>query len=125
MPDIVVPLSLNVPALPDNDIWFANAAAWSAYWAQAGLFTANIPAATINDYGVVKQGNTLAYSTTPLADTQTVSLQLDPLGNGVFETVYMPRAESFALLKERVEEMETNYKNLKAALEAAGIINNA
>lgn len=29
---ITFSIALDVPALPDNDTWFANAAAWTNYW---------------------------------------------------------------------------------------------
>lgn len=112
-------ISLNVADLPENDIWFASAAAWKSYWAQQS-FSANIPIADVNDYGVVKEANTVAYSNvTPSA---TVTFDFTDT-DAVVKT--LASIESFEELKTFVETLDTNYKALRVSLLAAGHINNA
>lgn len=120
---IPVTFSANVPALPDNNIWFANSAAWSNYWLD-GVFSANLPVADTSDYGLVKQANTTAYAAVALTDTAYYTLQLDLLGTGVLTNVSVPSLATTDNLVAVVKTLATNYQLLITALLNAGIINN-
>ena len=56
-----VTFNFTVPPLPDNDIWFANSAAWNSYWTgiEATISLAN---ATTTVAGLVKKADNLVYT---------------------------------------------------------------
>lgn len=119
-----VPIIFTVAPLTDNTIWFANAAAWSNYWA-GNSATVTIAAATTTVAGVVNQAATSAFA--PPAETATqywVSNQ-DLLGNGTLTVVSVPLQSSFDQLKASYDSLKVDYQILKAALVAAGLITTA
>lgn len=113
-----ITLSLTVPELPDNDIWFLNAAAWNNYWLN-GVFSANIPIADTVTYGLVMTGNNLVYTDPANTPTKRVTLNLDGIDYAVLQ------AESFDELRIRFEALVVSYQNLRNGLKAANLINNA
>ena len=119
-----VPIVFTVTPLTDNSIWFANAAAWSNYWA-GNTATATISSATTVTAGVVNQAATSAFAPPGTFASQYWVSEQDLLGNGVFTQVSVPLAVSFDQTKARLESMITDYQNLKSALVAAGIITTA
>lgn len=106
---ITATVSLNVPDLPENDIWFANAQAWNNYWRN---ITATIEIDTL--------ASTNLY--VPFAfneNIQDVEIYVD----GV--PFYFITKEKFDSLKNKVANLDTNYQQLRSALQDAGIIDNA
>lgn len=98
-------ISLVVAALPDNDVWFANNAAWQAYWNDLEIAATFDPAVTT------------AYSESAFDNT---------LPNYVFDVggveYNVPTIAQFNSLLLAYQTLNTNYKNLKTALIAAGVI---
>ena len=111
-------ISLTVPNLPDNDVAFANNAAWVAYWKQAN-FSANVPAADVGVYGVVQKASTTIYTDPGTTATNYV---LMTIGNVQYQVAL---AASFDELKAQVTALNATVKQMKSALAAAGIITNA
>lgn len=102
-------ISLNVQPLPVNDTWFANAAAWSNYWAnQQGQVAINAIATTI--YIPQPADNTL-----PIYDLKTA--------DGIDHSV--PSLEMFQSLFNQVAAIDTSLQLLRTALKNAGLITNA
>lgn len=121
MADTNVPIEgITVPALTDNAIWFANAAAWAAYWLQVG-FTANIPVADVGDYGLVKKAVTALYTDPASTPTQRVTLQIDNDGDGVVEEYSFVLASSYDELRLQFDALNVAFKDMRTALKAAGI----
>lgn len=125
MADTQLPVTgLNVPALPDNAIWFANSASWTSYWGSV-TFTVNAPVADTNDYGLVKAANTNVYvpSTTPVP--LVTNVMLDPLGDGNFVTVKIPDADYVAAILTYLQTLDAAVKQMRIAQVIAGQITNA
>lgn len=105
---ITAEVIINVPALPDADVWFANSAAWSNYWRNLGA-TININPAATTVYVPVAFDNTL-----PPAD-----FIVDDVHNVV------PTIAQFNSLVGQVAALAADYQNLRTQLKDAGFITNA
>ena len=106
---ITFSFSLNVTPLPDNDIWFANAAAWSNYWAQqtGGTVTLNPIATTI-------------YTPQPFDNTLLVEdIRIDGVDHN------LPSLAMFQSLVNAFVACDNALKDLRSQLKAAGLITNA
>ncbi len=121
MANVPITVAIAVAPLPDTGTWFANSAAWTAYWAGQG-FSALIPVATSAAYGVVKAGATTVFNPPGTTATTIYTVISDPLGNGVFVNAPVPSDASFEELKADYLNLKANYQNLKTALIAAGLI---
>ena len=101
-------LQLKVPALPNNDYWFINAAAWSNYWQNIIMTATFNPAA-----------NAL-YVPSPFdLTTATEDFNID----GV--EYYMPSLAMFNSLKAQVAALDNAFQDLRTAMKAAGFITNS
>jgi hypothetical protein len=109
-------VSLNVPALPDNDIAFANAAAWQSYWAGAN-FQCIINQATTGIYGVVLTALTTTYND-PGTTADVVSTFADI--NAVNHVLVLQ--SSFDELKTQVAALNAAVKQMRGAMVTAGLI---
>lgn len=101
-------ISVNVTPLPDNDIWFANAAAWNNYWSDLD--------ADIEFDGA----DTTLYVPSAYNDA-LVPYTLDV--DGVQTTV--PTKAMFDSLKAQVAALDANYQLMRTELRNAGFITNA
>lgn len=104
-----VSISLDVPPLLDDDIWFADAAAWSEYWREIDL-VATFDAINNTLYVPV------AYDYTINAPTVTAD------DNVAYALV---TKEMVLSLIARYDTLETNYKILRNELKAAGLLQNS
>lgn len=107
-----MPLNFNtnvvVPALPDNDVWWANSAAWSNYWAN------------INIQGSFDAYGTVAYAEVPFDNTtQGINFLY---GNVNYA---LTTQQQFNSLLAAYQALNADYKTLKANLVAIGLITTA
>jgi|SRR5215813_10516359 len=98
-------LRLVVPALPDDDVWFLNAAAWSNYWQNINM------AATFDAYPNQKYvpsafDNTLSYEMIIIDDVH----------------IAVPSQAQFDSLKAQVAALDDSYQRLRTDLKDAGFI---
>ena len=122
MPTVPINIAgFNIPPLPENDIWFANAAAWTAYWETAGL-TAEIQVADNINYGVVKSASTTAYVPVPLIAADKVTVQVDVNGDGILENVDVPQNDTYLNLLASFTALKADYDILRASLVSAGLV---
>jgi len=100
-------ISLSVPALPQNDVWFANSQAWTNYWANIDGTVTITPAATS------------VYTEVPFIATLYNAVQLNVDG-----TLYPPLVgvDMFNGLVNRVEALNTAFIKLRTDLYAGGLI---
>ncbi len=105
---LIASIAVNVPDLPDNQIWFSNAASWNNYWSD---ITANVEfdGATTTVYTPVPYNNAL----TPYA------LNVD----GV-ETV-VPTLAMFTSLKTELQTLNAAFQLMRTEMRNAGYITNA
>lgn len=102
---ITAEIVINVPPLPDADIWFANSAAWSNYWRNlTGEVEFNPAATTV--YVPVNFDNTL-----PPAD-----FIVDDVHNVV------PTIAQFNSLSASYQALAASYQALRTQLKDAGFI---
>jgi hypothetical protein len=113
--------SLTVPPLTDNTVWFANAAAWNAYW-QNGAFQANIPIAGQGVYGVVQQATTQVFVLPNNIVSAYTILQVDLTGNGILTAVPVAQQPVVDALVANLNALIADYGVLKLALKNAGLI---
>lgn len=99
---------LEVPPLPDADVWFANADAWLNYWRDIGA-TVTFDSAENALYVPVAFDNLIEY------------IAIDVNGD-VFNLV--PQA-MFESLKARLDAMEASYQDLRTAMKDADFIEEA
>lgn len=102
---IIAEIVINIPDLPDADVWFANSAAWSNYWRNLTAEVTLNPAAT-TIYVPVNFDNTL-----PPAD-----FIVDDVHN-----VVATKAQ-FDSLVAQVAALAASYQALRTQLKDAGII---
>lgn len=102
-------VSISVPALPENDIWFANAQAWNNYWKNLSA-TIEIQA--------------LATTTLYVPGTFNSSLPVYNLVIDGVECVVVSKA-MFDSLRDMVINLESSYQLLRTELREAGIITDA
>ena len=99
-------VSLNVPALADSDIWFANSQAWSNYWAA-------VPAQ------IDIEIDTTAYvAYTYNGSLVPANLKIDGID---YALVTMAQYND---MKSRVDTLNTAFELLKTELRNAGLITN-
>lgn len=110
-----VNVTFDLPELPDNDVWWANSAAWQAYWNESSLVV-SIDPATTTDYGVIKVANTLPYTSLATTNNDASVLVVDGVNYMV------PTLESYQQLKAAFNALNLNYQNLKSALITAGTV---
>lgn len=113
-----VNITINLPALPDNDIWWANNAAWQAYWNNSHL-TVGIASATTGAAGVVKKANTVAFVAPSVANADYYNQSVDGVNYA------WPLQINYDQLKTAFSALLADHVALKNALSAAGIITNA
>lgn len=102
---ITATVSLNVTPLVDNEIAFANAAAWNDYF---NNLTGNVTIEAITVTG---------YTDSPY------NAALTPHQLTVDSALYVfPTLDMFDSLKQQVQQLDTNYVTLRAELYAAGLI---
>ena len=100
-------ISINVPALPETGIWFANSQAWSNYWAST-------PAEVTFDIA------TAAFS------SATYNTGLQPAVINIDNVNYvLVTKEMFDSLRSLTEALQTSYANFRTELKNAGLITNA
>ena len=102
-------ISLVVPALTDNTIAFANAAAWNNYWTDISG-NAEFDALTVTVYGPTP----LLYNSA----LQPHSLTVDAT-NYIFPTL-----AQFTSLLNAFNSLQSNYLLLRSELYTQGLINN-
>lgn len=100
-----VNINLNVPALPDNGIAFANNAAWMNYWSSIQL-VGTFDAIANTKYTEAVYDNSLS----------SVVLDID----GVQKTI--ATKEQLDSLVAAYQTLNINYKNLLNTLKAAGLL---
>src|SRR6266404_2343090 len=104
-----VTFKLNVTPLPENDIWFANAAAWTNYWA-------NQPGVAV----IVNPASTTIYVPQP----QDTSLPVyDLIIDGMDRNI--PSLLLHESLATQVTAIDQALQDLRTQLKAAGFISNA
>ena len=102
---ITATVSLNVTPLVDNEIAFANAAAWNDYF--------NNLSGEVELEAITTSG----YTDSPYDDT------LQPHQLTVDAQVYVfPTQQMFTKLKDQVSNLDQNYIALRSELYAAGLI---
>lgn len=124
MPNTDVTASIEVTPLVDNTIWFANAAAWNAYW-NGQTITVILPVATTLVYGLVKTADDPLFVPSTLNDTNNLTIPVDLLGTGVFTNFQVPLTSSFDELKIAFQTLQTNYEAMRTAMVTAGLLNRA
>jgi hypothetical protein len=99
--------NLQVPILPENEVWFLNSAAWTNYWASINI-----------------QGSFDAYGNVAYAESiYDNSLMGYNLNYG--EVAYaFPSQAQFNSLLAAYQTLNINYKNLRADLVAIGLLEN-
>lgn len=105
---ITATVSINVPALPENDIWFANSASWSNYWAD---ITANVE---------IDPVTTTVYASSPYDD----NLEPHTLNVDGVETVLATNA-MFESLKLELQTLNAAFQTMRTQLRNAGLITQA
>lgn len=101
-------VNIVVPDLPDASVWFANAAAWKNYWRDIEV-EVEFEAAENAVYNAQAFDSTIGF------------VAVDVAGD-VYNLV--PEL-MFNSLKDRVNVMETSFRDLRTAMKEAGFIENA
>lgn len=106
---LTVNISLDVPDLPDDDVWFANAAAWTEYWRDISVeatfdAVANSLYAETN-YDTSLMGVTITDDTGAQHSLATVAI--------------------ITSLLARLDTLNTSYKTLRDELKVAGLLENS
>lgn len=99
---------LVVPALQDNVVWFANAAAWNNYWRDVA-FTANFAAAETTLY-------------VPSVYDESLTYVIFNIGGTDYNLV---TKEMFQSLKLRLNTLELAFQDMRTQLKDAGLISEA
>ena len=102
---------INVAPLPENDIWFANAQAWNNYWKNVTATFEVQPETTTKYAG----GSESVYDN----NLHPLALQVDGVAYS-FITV-----EMFQSFLDAYAALNASYKELRQALEDAGLISEA
>jgi hypothetical protein len=101
-------IQFNIPALPDNDIWFANSQAWSNYWNGIAATATLSPAATAL-YVPVPYNNALVYCRIDI-DGQDYNLVTDAM---------------LTSLLGQLNALDAAVQDLRTQMKTAGYITNA
>lgn len=105
---LTVNVALNVPPLPENDIWFANAQAWSNYWRD------------IDIVGTLEPADTTVYASSPYDNS------LIPLATNIDGTDYvLITLAMFTSLKNRLDVLNAAFEDMRTQMKDAGYISNA
>jgi hypothetical protein len=98
-------ISIVVPELTDNAIWFANAASWSNYW--AGI------SGTVEFDAIATAG----YTSAPYnAALQPAQITIDA------DVFLLATNAMFTSLKQEIQTLNSSYAALRAELYTAGFI---
>lgn len=101
-------ITLEVPALPDAGVWFANASAWANYW-RGQIATVTVEGAETTLY-------------TPLAYDDT----LVPVYQQIDGVDYVLVTQAmFQSMQARYDNLEFSYQSLRTQLKDAGLIDTA
>jgi hypothetical protein len=100
-------IAVTVPALPNTGIWFANAQAWTNYWAGVTGTATLIPVTTTS------------YTTRVFTTYDPAVIQID----GV-EYVLCTKT-MFDELKAQLTDLDNHFKTLRTELKDGGLISNA
>ena len=101
-------ITLSVPALTDNEIWFANAAAWSNYWSGVA--------------GAV----TLTAVSTAVYTASSFNSALAPSQITIDSDIFLlPSLAQFNSLLAAYNALNASYIQLRSELYNAGLISNA
>ena len=104
---LTVSINLAVPPVTDNDVWWANAAAWTNYWANIDL------TGTFDPY------NNDTYTETPYDNTQQ-GYQI----NYGDQPLNFPSTAQFNSLLAAYQALNASYKQLRQDLINIGLIEN-
>jgi len=99
-------INLNVTPLPDNDVWFANAQAWTNYWKNT-VAQANFDPAVTSAYVAVPWNTALTPVTFNMPDNVNLLLVTVDMYNN---------------MKARLDALNQAFSDLKAQMKAAGFI---
>lgn len=105
--------SLNIPSIPNDQIWFASRNAWIAYWAQAYVTIDDLDPATATTYGAVKQAATVSFSNTTIVPTY-VSF-IDMMGTTVYIVDQSTVTNILTKLNATAAALDSLITNLKAS----------
>lgn len=105
---LTVSFSLDVTPLPDNEVWFANSAAWTNYWRNLTI-SAELDSAANAIYVEVPYNSLLGYFT------------LNYLG----VDYALATQEQFTSLLSSFNTLNASYKQLRDDLKNAGFILNS
>lgn len=101
-------LQLSVPPLPDTEVWFINAAAWTIYWQNI------IMQATFNPAPVA------LYVPSPFDNTAPVQdLNIDGVD------IFVPSLAQFNSLKAQVAALDAAFQDMRTQMKDAGYISNS
>lgn len=103
-------VSVNVSALPDNDVWFQNAAAWNSYWSNV---TANVTLDEIDNQVYTPS----TYN--PSGDLYPEAFQIGG------EVKILVTEAMFNSLLTRLNTLNSSYELLRTELRNAGLLKNA
>lgn len=106
---LTVEISLDVTPLPDDDVWFANAAAWSEYWQN------------INIEATFDALNNALYVESPY-DMALVSPTITADDGAPYN---LATEEMISSLLNAYNTLNTSYKLLRNELKAAGLLTNS
>lgn len=106
MPLQPLQITYNLPVLPDNDVWWANFAAFNSWFQGVKITFQN---SSVVDY-------------TPSAITDSSYEEID-IGGG--NSIVLPSKATFDELKTAYINLSTNYLSLRQALINEGVITNA
>jgi hypothetical protein len=102
-----VNIGASLPVLPDNDVWFANGAAWSNYWKQV-----NFEGDASFDSIVVPDFQYYVYDASFVGTPVTIDA-VDYIFCGY---------EAALELQAQLVALEQSYRQMRAAMKVAGLI---
>lgn len=100
--------TITVPALPDNDVWFLNSAAWQNYWQNISLD------AELDEI----DNEVYVYSNYDTAIPE-------PIVWIEGDQYFLVSKAQFDSLKAQVAALDASYRQLRLELQTAGILKNA
>lgn len=104
-----VTISFDVPPLPDDDIWFANAAAWSEYW---------------GSIDVVAEFDALVNALYVPTDFDLTLLSPVIMGDDNVQYALCTKEQLLSLLI-KVNTLDASYQTLRNELKVAGLLENS
>lgn len=106
---ITAQINVNVTPLPDNDIWFLNAAAWNTYWSNV---TADVDIDALATTLYVPVPYNTAIQPYAMANDQDVVTKLTTL-------------DQFNSLKAQLQALDNAFQTMRTELRNGGLITNA